>query len=714
MGLTSSSVGLKAAGQRSEIKKRSPKDKVIAIAGNPNVGKSTVFNNLTGLNQHTGNWPGKTVASTQGYCSGKKHSFVLVDIPGTYSLMANSAEEEIARDFLCFGKPDAIVVICDATCLQRNLNLVLQTTEISDNVIVCVNLMDEANRKNIRIDLESLSDKLGVPVIGTTARKKKSLAKLVCEMEELFEKKTSRRPLSVKYPKDIEDALSIVEPALRERIGEELSSRWLSLKLLECDSSLVAEIQACLGRDFLDDEELKAALERAKELLNWRGINADSFKDLVVTAIFTAAAEICSHTVFYDKSAYAAADRKLDRVLTSKQAGYPVMLALLLLIFWITINGANYPTRLLSAGMLRIQNGLSDLFLSCGAPAWLHSMLVLGVFRVLGWVVSVMLPPMAIFFPLFTLLEDSGYLPRVAYNLDRPFKRCRACGKQALTMCMGFGCNAAGIVSCRIIDSPRERLLAMLTNNFVPCNGRFPALIALMTMLLSDSANGALLSVLSALMLTAVIVMGIAATFAATKLLSKTLLKGIPSSYTLELPPYRIPQVGKVIVHSIFERTLYVLGRAVCTAAPAGLIIWLSANITVNGTSVLTHCAAFLDPLGKLMGMDGVILIAFVLGLPANEIVMPIIIMAYMSQGSISELGGLTEMKRLFVENGWTWVTAVSTMIFFLMHWPCATTLITIRKESGSWKWTAASFLIPTAAGVCACMVFANIAKLLM
>ena len=388
------------------------------------------------------------------------------------------------------------------------------------------------------------------------------------------------------------------------------------------------------------------------------------------------------------------------------------MIALLAVVFWITITGANYPSELIANGLFWVQDRLTDFFLYINAPDWLHGILVLGVYRVLAWVVSVMLPPMAIFFPLFTLLEDAGYLPRVAYNLDKPFKRCSACGKQALCMSMGFGCNAAGIIGCRIIDSPRERLLAVLTNNFVPCNGRFPTLIAILTMFFVGTAGGAFSTLWSALLLTMVIVLGVMITFCVTKLLSTTILKGMPSSFTLELPPYRKPQIGKVIVRSIFDRTLFVLGRAVAVAAPAGLVIWLMANIFVGDVSILNHCASFLDPFANLMGLDGVILLAFFIGFPANEIVIPIVIMAYMSQGSILELDSLSQMKDLFVANGWTWITAISTILFSLNHWPCSTTLLTIKKETGSWKWTGLAAANPTVIGIVICIGFTTIARL--
>lgn len=713
MGLTSSSTGIKAVDSGLIIKKQSESDKVVALAGNPNVGKSTVFNGLTGMNQHTGNWPGKTVSNAQGYCKTKKQSYVMVDIPGTYSLMAHSAEEEVARNFICFGEPDAVVVVCDATCLERNLNLVLQAMEISPNVIVCVNLLDEAKRKQIHIDLEKISKRLGVPVVGIVARSKRSLKRLTDTLDSSSEQKDRASPLAVKYPDEIETAISVVERAISKYIGEKLNSRWLSLKLLDRDESLITEIDKYLGDDFLKNPEIERALADGEKLLSDSGIDKQKLEELIVSSIVTTAEEVCRGAVLYKKEKYDSVDRKIDKVLTSKLTGYPIMLLLLAFIFWLTIVGANYPSSLIAGGLFWFQDRLTDFFHYINAPDWLHGILVLGLYRVLAWVVSVMLPPMAIFFPLFTLLEDAGYLPRVAYNLDKPFKRCNACGKQALTMCMGFGCNAAGIVGCRIIDSPRERLLAILTNNFVPCNGRFPTLIAILTMFFIGASGGLFSSIQSALFLTAIILLGIFTTFAVTKLLSKTLLKGVPSSFTLELPPYRKPQLGKVIVRSIFDRTLFVLGRAVSVAAPAGLIIWLAANITVGDASILSHCAEFLDPFAKLMGLDGFILIAFILGFPANEIVLPIIIMAYMAQGSILELDNF-QMKQLFIDNGWTWVTAINTMLFSLMHWPCSTTLLTIKKETGSWKWTSLAAIIPTVIGVLTCIVFTFIAKLFL
>lgn len=705
MGLTSHSVGTYAVDQGLCVQRTADYDKVIALAGNPNVGKSTVFNGLTGMHQHTGNWPGKTVSNAIGRCRFEEQGYLLVDIPGTYSLMAHSAEEEVARNFICFSDPDVIVVVCDATCLERNLNLVLQAVETGRRVIVCVNLLDEAKRKGIEIDLPLLSERLSVPVVGVVARHKKDLRRLLSTVHEALQTPPAP-PCTPAYPVAVESALARLVPLLESYPYGGLSSRFIALKLLEQDDTLTAEITRYLGRDLLQDDAIKATLAAALCDLKAAELTPDTLKDQLVATVVKTAEQLCRGVVTHRRSEYDTADRRIDRLLTGRRFGYPLMLALLAAVFWLTISGANVPSQWLSAALFWVQDRLSDLFHLLRAPDWLHGAVVLGAYRVLAWVVSVMLPPMAIFFPLFTLLEDVGYLPRIAYNLDHVFLRCRACGKQALTMSMGFGCNAAGVVGARIIDSPRERLLAILTNSFVPCNGRFPTLIAVLTMFFIGTAGNALDSVLAALLLTILIVLGILITFGVTKLLSCTILKGVPSSFTLEMPPYRKPQIGRVIVRSLLDRTLFVLGRAAAVAAPAGLLIWILANVTVAEISLLQHCAAFLDPFARLMGLDGVILIAFILGFPANEIVVPIMIMTYMAEGSLTELASLGAMRELFVSNGWTWQTAASMLLFTLLHWPCSTTLMTVKKETGSVKWTLLAFLLPTVIGVLGCMVF--------
>ncbi len=713
MGLSSQSTG--AGVLRCDalnLKQKYRDNPVIALAGNPNVGKSTVFNSLTGLKQHTGNWPGKTVTNAHGSYEYRDKRFILVDIPGTYSLMSNSAEEEVARDFICFGSPDAAVIVIDATCIERNLNLVLQTLEITDKVVVCVNLMDEAKRKKINIDLEKLSERLGVPVVGTSARSSKGLDELMESVHKICSRETVTKPISITYEDSIESAIRIVEPRIRELMSQDINSRWAAIKLIDGEETILNSLNHYLGRDLLKDEELSISISEARELLYGNGISPDNLRDRMVLAIVRLAESIARDSVTFEDVKYNSFDRKVDSILTSKKMGLPIMLGLLAIIFWITITGANYPSEAIATFLFWVEERLTALFMAVSAPAWLHGVLVLGMFRTLAWVVSVMLPPMAIFFPLFTLLEDLGYLPRVAFNLDKLFKKACAHGKQALTMCMGFGCNAAGVIGCRIIDSPRERLIATITNTFVPCNGRFPTLIAISTIFIGGAA-GVYQSVIPALTMTLIVLFGIIMTLLVSRILSKTILKGLPSSFTLELPPYRKPQVGRIIVRSIFDRTLFVLGRAAAVAAPAGVIIWLMANIDVRGLSLLTHCAAFLQPFASLIGLDGYILMAFILGFPANEIVVPIIIMSYMAAGSMLEPGSLEALKNLLVSNGWTWLTAVCTMLFSLMHFPCGTTLWTIRKETRSWKWTLVSFLVPTAAGIVICFVVAQTVHLL-
>lgn len=712
MGLTNQSTGANALDKTLNLTRNS-NTKIIALGGNPNVGKSTIFNGLTGLNQHTGNWPGKTVTNATGSYTFKNFQFTLVDIPGTYSLMANSVEEEVARDFICFGNPDLTVIVLDATCLERNLNLVLQTTEITNNVLVCVNLMDEAKRKGISININKLSLLLGLPIVATSASKGEGLNDLMNSVHNITINKIINIPVKIKYNQAIENSISIIQKVLKPLLNGKINSRWVSLKLLENDKSLIESINMHIGFNIYDNLELTDSIKLAKENLIQNNIDEKNLKDEIVSSLVLKSESISKMVLSVSNSKYNDKDRKIDNIITSKKYGIPLMILLLGIIFWITITGANYPSELLSKFLFSIQDKLTELFVYIGAPSWLEGILIQGMYRTLAWVIAVMLPPMAIFFPLFTLLEDLGYLPRVAFNLDNFFKKSNACGKQALTMCMGFGCNAAGIVGCRIIDSPRERLIAIITNNFVPCNGRFPTLITIITMFFTGIFIGPFRSLVSTVLLTLVILLGIFMTLMISKLLSKTILKGIPTTFTLELPPYRKPQIGKIIVRSIFDRTLFVLVRAISVAAPAGIIIWVMANINIGDLSILTHCANFLDPFAQYLGLDGYILMAFILGFPANEIVFPIIIMSYMATGSLLELGSTTELYNLLSANGWTWVTAVSVMLFCLMHWPCSTTCLTIKKETQSFKWTLISFLVPTITGMIICFVFTSTVRLL-
>lgn len=677
-------------------------NRIIALAGNPNVGKSTVFNALTGLHQHTGNWPGKTVSNASGYFNFNNLTYKIYDLPGIYSILAHSEEEFVARDFICFEGSDVVVIVCDAGCLMRNLNLVLQVCEITDKVVVCVNLLDEAKKKKIDVDLNKLSDLLGVRVVGTSARSNVGLDELLSNIDLTFGE--SRKSKKVRYNQYVEDAIKVISDAIILD-DSSINKRWVALNLLRDDELLRDKIEKELMID-LSDEKIDNSIKQARTLLLDGDITINEIDDVLTESINNEASLISSKVVSYLNKDYAKKDRRLDKILTKKSTGIPIMIILFAFIFWLTITGSNYPSMLLQGVLFKFENVLFNFFSYLHIPNFVNEALTHGVYRVLAWVVSVMLPPMALFFPLFTILEDIGYLPRIAFNVDGIFKKCKTCGKQALTMAMGFGCNAVGVSGCRIIDSPRERLIAILTNSFVPCNGRFPILISIITMFLVGVEGGFWNSLLGVLILMMVIGFGIFMTFVTSSVLSKTLLKGVPSSFTLELPPYRRPQYGKVIVRSIFDRTLFVLGRAITVAIPAGLVIWCLANININGGSLLSILSNVLDPLGKLLGMDGVILLAFILAFPANEIVIPIIIMSYMSTGNLVDISNLSTLREVLVSNGWTWVTAVSVMLFSLMHWPCSTTCLTVKKETSSIKWTILSIVIPTFCGVVVCLIF--------
>lgn len=590
--------------------------KRVLFAGNPNVGKSTIFNGLTGQRQHTGNWAGKTVENSKGVYKYKGNIYEIYDLPGTYSLVTSSKEEEVAVKLIDDSFADVTVVVCNAVFLEKGLNLLLQILNRTPNVILVVNLMDEAIKRGIDIDLECLGRELEIPVIGTSAMNKQGI------------------------------------DVLKE------------------------EIYLYRKKDMIDNEVI-SPIECIKKC------------QLLVSKVVTK-----SESKFVDK------ERVLDRILTNKITGIPIMLLLLFVIFWLTIVGSNYPSELLSKFLFGLEEPLYSLldFL----PVGINNLLVHGMYKTVAWVVSVMLPPMLIFFPLFTLLEDIGLLPRIAFNLDPVFERCNSCGKQALTMCMGIGCNAVGVTGCRIIDSYKQRVIAIITNSFMPCNGRYPTMIAIITMFFISN-EGLLSSLVCALILVFLILLSVGMTFLVNKIMALWLYKDDEVSFVLELSDYRRVKIGRLIVKSIWEKALFVLYRALIVAAPAGILIYLITNIEVGSTSVLYVISDFLDPLGNLMGLDGIIILAFILGFPANEIVMPIMLMTYLGTNTLIDYDSLNSLKMILVDNGWNLTTCIAFLIFTLFHFPCSTTMLTIKKEIGSNFVTFLAFVIPLMIGISLC-----------
>ena len=690
----------------------------IALAGNPNTGKSTVFNALTGLRQHTGNWPGKTVTRAEGSFSFHDQRYRIIDLPGTYSLLSTSEDEEVARDFILFGKPDVTVIVVDASRLERNLSLALQILEITDKAVLCLNLMDEARRHHITIDTRTLSRDLGIPVVATSARTKEGIPDLLFAIEEVVSGKfQTKKQTYIDLPKENAEAIAELQSALSELNPELPNTRWLAMRLIEGDESVQKGVEEGTFSAENNPEKQSRVLRIADE---YHKILGDSYRNDLVEAIYAQATTLINASVSTDFSARSfRVDRAIDRVVTHKIWGFPIMFLLLAGVLWITIIGANYPSQWLTdlfVGWLYplLKDGANALHF----PWWLSGFLIDGVYLATTWVISVMLPPMAIFFPLFTLLEDFGYLPRVAFNLDKLFRTAGAHGKQALTMSMGFGCNAAGVVATRIINSPREKLIAIITNNFSLCNGRWPTQILIATLFIGALVPKQWSSTVSMLAVIGIAVLGIAFSFLTSWLLSKTLLKGESSFFVLELPPYRPPRFFQTLYTSVIDRTLIVLWRAIVFAAPAGAVIWLICNLQIAQQPIALWLIQGLDPIGVFIGLNGVILLAYIVAIPANEIVIPTVLMLttmVLGQTAVGEGAGVlmeastSQVGVLLHAGGWTLLTAVNLMLFSLLHNPCSTTIYTIYKETQSKKWTLIATLLPVLYGIVVCFLVARI-----
>lgn len=706
-------------------------DFLVALAGNPNTGKSTVFNALTGLRQHTGNWPGKTVTRAEGVFQHSGKRIKIVDLPGTYSLQAGSTDEEVARDFILFGKPDVTLVVLDATRLERNLPLALQILEITGRVVICLNLMDEARRHGIAVDPLKLERELGVPVIATAARQGEGIPALLDAVLAVANGELSTTPFRLPaYPAEVESALGEVVPRVEAVFPGLPNGRWVALRLLQGDQRIEGAVRAGELADYATPPVIStsapaetALLFEVVDRLRWH--LSYSFQDSLSEGFYDAAEQMTARVELRGlRRAKFDLDRRLDQLLTSRTFGFPVMLLLLTLVFWLTVAGANVPSAWLADGLIdKLQPWLKGVGTSIGMPVWLNGFIFDGVYLATAWVISVMLPPMAIFFPMFTLLEDFGYLPRVAFNLDSLFRRAGAHGKQALTMCMGFGCNAAGVVATRVIDSPRERLVAIITNNFSLCNGRWPTQILMATIFVGALAPPAIAGLVAAGAVVGVAVLGIGMMFFSSWLLTRTFLRGEATTFSLELPPYRPPNVLRTLYTSLIDRTLIVLWRAVIFAAPAGAVIWLMSNINIGGVSVAEHVVHGLNPLGLLIGLNGVILLAYVVAIPANEIVIPTVLMLTVLTGHLTgvgqgtgvmfDLSSATEVSTLLRGAGWTALTGLNLMLFSLLHNPCSTTIYTIYKETGSKRWTTVATVLPVLLGFIVCFLVAQVWRIL-
>ncbi len=643
--------------------------KKVCLIGNPNVGKSSLFNILTHKNQHTGNWTGKTVENEVGEFVYKNVTWEIVDLPGTYSLIGESEEEKIASSFVLKGDYDVALVVADATNLERSLTLILEVLDVTKNVVVALNLMDEAKLKNIQIDVEKLKEFLDVPVIPTSMKNVQGLT-LLCDTLN-----NERKPSQIKI------------------VHQEKIKHYLDWILEKKDFSQGMALHYLRENHFGGNEKEEHILKfyqkyisRVEVILSYHAFGQDIMKEVI----------------HRDNEKEKREDRFWNHILTNKKTCIPFFILLFFFLLFLTIYLSNFPSEWLFSFFEQLEPWLFKVL--SFLPESILNPLLLGGYRTLYWVVSVMLPPMMIFFPLFAILEDYGLLPRIAFNLDKPFQKCGSCGKQSLTMCMGLGCNAVGVTGTRIMESKKMRILSILTNVFMPCNGRFPAMICMIQMFLvrDHSFFG---SLWASCILLFIILFGVLLTFLVTKLLNFFLFKDEKPMFIMELPSFRRPKIWKTIKSAWKEKAFHVLKRAMVVSFPAGLLIYFLANIEVGGLTIFESIQNFLNPFGLSLGLDGAILLAFILGLPANEIVIPILLLGYARTGALTEYESLMSLKMILVGNGWTILTAINFLILSLCHFPCATTLLTIKKESGSILYTFLAFMIPTLIGIFLCFL---------
>lgn len=614
----------------------------IVLAGNPNVGKSTIFNRLTGQNQHTGNWAGKTVDIAKGHYAYKDSQINITDLPGAYSMSPNSPEEQVSSEYIVNSPYDVLVIVVSATSLERNLLFALQILMHTHKAILCLNMIDETEKNNIFIDTDELSLQLGIPVIPISAKKQKH----ILELNEMILDVADEKVATYKLNK-----LEVIKGA---------------------------------GYSYYEQTEELSSLAKS----------------------------IVKYSVKANKSSYSSVDRALDKIFTSKLYGIPIMVLVFAIVFWLTAYGANYPSQLLSWAFDKLNLFFNILMQRINCPLNITSILSDGILTTTAWVVSVMLPPALIFFPLFALLEESGYLPRVAFNLDRFFKKAGINGKVSLTMLMGFGCNACGVMGCRIIHSKKERFIATVTNSFIPCNGRIPTLISLSGIFFTSFATGMKASILTTCIFMSLLILSVTLTLIVSKIITIFYKDDASSGFIMELPTYKKPQIIKVIIRTIKEKVLFVLSRAVLISIPAGAVIWLSVNLKINNIELITHFSNFINPAAVLLGLDGIILTAFILGFPANEIVIPVILMTYLNTSSLTDYSSTTQLGEILKANGWTTTTAICCCVFCLFHFPCSTTCCTIKRETSGISTTVFSVLIPLLTGTVICMLINYVARL--